>query len=272
MVGTFHVSAPRQRAIYAVGPILEPAIEKLHARIAVSQTARATLTEHIATDAVVISNGINHDAFAHGDRTLEFGERAIGFIGRFEEPRKGLALLIAACEELLAQHVDFTLVVAGPGEPDSFLGFMSEKLRLRTKFLGRISDEQKQQLLRSVALYVAPNTGGESFGIILAEAMAAGAPVIASDLPAFTDVLAEGEAGVLFPSENSGALAEKIAALLDDHSQREHLSSRGQERARIFDWSYVGESILDIYHLVTSSGESVRLGSELRFSRLGRAE
>lgn len=267
-VGTFHVSAPKQRAIYAVGPILEPAIEKLHARIAVSQTARSTLTEHLETDAVIIPNGINHSAFAEGVRTQEFGSRAIGFIGRFDEPRKGLSILLASCELLIAQDVDFQLVIAGPGEPDDFLAQMSADLRSRTHFLGRVSDERKHEILRSVALYVAPNTGGESFGIILAEAMAAGAPVIASDLPAFYDVLDQGKAGVLFPSENVTELARAIYLMLNEPTRRQQLRDVGTQRAKAFDWSVVGSSILDIYRLVTASGEKVRLGTEMRFNRL----
>lgn len=270
LVGTFHVSAPKQRAIYAVGPILEPAIEKLHARIAVSQTARGTLTEHLETDAVVIPNGINVDAFANGGITEEFGNRAIGFVGRFDEPRKGLAILLDSCERLVEQGVDFRLVVAGPGDSSSFLEGMSARLRERTHFLGRVTDARKQEILRSVALYVAPNTGGESFGIILAEALAAGAPVIASDLPAFRDVLEDGRAGVLFPNEDSQRLAEIIEKVLNDNERRSLLKKIGRDRARDFDWSVVGESIFDVYRLVSVTGEKVRLGSELRFNRVGR--
>jgi phosphatidylinositol alpha-mannosyltransferase len=268
MVGTFHVSAPKQKAIYAVGPILEPAIEKLHARIAVSQTARSTLTEHLETDAVVIPNGINLEAFSDGDATDEFGRNAIGFIGRFEEPRKGLSILLRACEQVLKKRTDFQVVVAGPGDPTEFLDKCSSELKSRLHFLGRVSDSRKQQLLRSVAIYVAPNTGGESFGIILAESMAAGAPVIASDLPAFVDVLDQGKAGVLFPSEDEGELAAKIEELLLDTEKRARLTLAGKLRAQIYDWSVVGESVLDIYRLITATGEMVKLGSELRFSRM----
>jgi phosphatidylinositol alpha-mannosyltransferase len=119
-------------------------------------------------------------------------------------------------------------------------------------------------------LYVAPNTGGESFGIILAEALAAGAPVIASDLPAFRDVLEDGRAGVLFPNEDSQRLAEIIEKVLNDNERRRSLKEIGRERARDFDWSVVGESIFDVYRLVSATGEKVRLGSELRFNRVGR--
>lgn len=272
LVGTFHVSAPKQKAIYAVGPILEPAIEKLHARIAVSQTARNTLTDHLETDAVVIPNGINATAFAEGSVSNEFGNRAIGFVGRFDEPRKGLSILIESCEALVREGVEFTLVIAGPGEATNFLEGMSEQLRSRTQFLGRISDGRKQELLRSVAIYVAPNTGGESFGIILAEALAAGAPVVASDLPAFQDVLQNGDSGALFPTGDAQRLTGVIKELLADENRRTEMKQIGQVRARDFDWSVVGESIFDVYRLVSSSGEKVRLGSELRFNRAGRIQ
>lgn len=267
LVGTFHVSAPKQKAIYAVGPILEPAIEKLHARIAVSETARTTLTDHLDTDAVVIPNGINHSAFASGPGATDLPARSIGFIGRFEEPRKGLSILLESCEKLLAQGEEFHLVVAGPGDFSELTAGMSAKLRERTQFLGRVSDSRKQEILRSVALYVAPNTGGESFGIILAEAMAAGAPVIASDLPAFRDVLESGSVGEIFTVGDSSELAAQISKLLNDPTRREQLKVLGQKSAHRFDWSIVGESILDIYRMVSATGEKVRLGSDLRFTR-----
>ena len=267
LVGTFHVSAPKQKAIYAVGPILEPAIEKLHARIAVSETARTTLTDHLETDAVVIPNGINHGDFAVGSLADDVSNRTIGFIGRFDEPRKGLAILLESCEELLKRGEEFRVLIAGPGDPDQFRETMSDELRERTEFLGRVSDKRKQEILRSIALYVAPNTGGESFGIILAEAMAAGAPVVASDLMAFRDVLENGKAGEIFHAGDSSELALQIGRLLNDPERRAQLKLIGQESSFRFDWSNVGESILDIYRMVSASGEKVRLGNDLRSNK-----
>lgn len=267
LVGTFHVSAPKQKAIYAVGPILEPAIEKLHARIAVSETARTTLTDHLETDAVVIPNGINHGDFALGSLADDVSDRTIGFIGRFDEPRKGLAILLESCEELLKRGEEFRVLIAGPGDPDQFRETMSDELRERTEFLGRVSDKRKQEILRSIALYVAPNTGGESFGIILAEAMAAGAPVVASDLMAFRDVLENGKAGEIFHAGDSSELALQIGRLLNDPERRAQLKLIGQESSFRFDWSNVGESILDIYRMVSASGEKVRLGHDLRSNK-----
>ena len=250
---------------------MEPAIEKLHARIAVSQTARATLTEHLETDAVVIPNGINYQSFASGPSTDEFGTRVIGFIGRFDEPRKGLSILLESCALLLKSGVDFQLVIAGPGDPEPFIESISPELAERTHFLGRVSEARKHQLLRSFTVYVAPNTGGESFGIILTEAMAAGTPVVATNLPAFVDVLDGGSCGLTFEVGNSEELSSKIRILLQDKKEQTNLRSKGQARALDFDWSVVGESILDIYKLVSASGEKVRLGTEMRFTRIGKS-
>src|SRR4029077_19753401 len=108
------------------------------------------------------------------------------------------------------------LLVAGRGDADEAVEALPEAMRGRIEFLGMVSDEEKAALLRSVDLYVAPNTGGESFGIILVEAMSASAPVLASDLDAFRQVLDGGAAGELFPVENADALAEAAIRLLGD--------------------------------------------------------
>jgi phosphatidylinositol alpha-mannosyltransferase len=125
------------------------------------------------------------------------------------------------------------------------------------EFLGMISDEDKARLLRSIDLYVAPNTGGESFGIILVEAMSAGAPVLASDLDAFAQVLDQGTAGELFANEDADALADAAVRLLGDPERRAELRERGREHVRRFDWSTVGADILSVYETVTAGAAAV---------------
>ena len=264
MVGTFHAAAKRQKIIFAIGPILEPAIEKLSARIAVSEAARLTLTDHLDTDAVIIPNGIYANRYTEGKSIEKWSGNTIGFIGRFEEPRKGLSVLVDALPVISRFAPDVKILVAGPGDPAEVIKSIDPQLRQRFEFLGKITEDEKADFMSSVAVYVAPNTGGESFGIILAEALAGGACVVASDIPAFDDLLGHGEFGALFESESSTELAKVVIDLLRDEKKRKGLSSRGKERAKTFDWTVVAEQIYSVYEMSIVGSQKVRLASDTR--------
>ena len=264
MVGTFHAAAKRQKIIFAIGPILEPAIEKLSARIAVSEAARLTLTDHLDTDAVIIPNGIYVNRYSEGKSIQKWSGNTIGFIGRFEEPRKGLSILVDALPVISRFAPDVRVLVAGPGDPEEVIENIDPQLRQRFEFLGKITEAEKADFMSSVAVYVAPNTGGESFGIILAEALAGGACVVASDIPAFDDLLGQGEYGALFESESATELAKVVIDLLRDENKRKELSSRGKERARLFDWTVVAEQIYSVYEMSIVGSPKVRLASDTR--------
>ena len=264
MVGTFHAAAKRQKVTFAVAPILEPVIEKLTARIAVSEAARETLTEHLETDAIVVPNGIYADRYRDSAVIEEWAGHSIGFIGRFEERRKGLDVLVSALPRVIAEFPDVQVFVAGPGDPDAALKEIDPSLHSRFTFLGRISEEAKANFLASVGIYVAPNTGGESFGIILAEALAGGASVVASDIPAFDSLLGHGEYGTLFQSENAQDLSEKIITLFTNDAQRLAIAERGKAYAQSFDWEVVAEKIYDVYEMAMVGGATVSLSSENR--------
>ena len=264
MVGTFHAAAKRQKIIFAIGPILEPAIEKLSARIAVSEAARLTLTDHLDTDAVIIPNGIYANRYTEGKSIEKWSGNTIGFIGRFEEPRKGLSVLVDALPVISRFAPDVKILVAGPGDPAKVMENIDPQLRQRFEFLGKITEDEKADFMSSVAVYVAPNTGGESFGIILAEALAGGACVVASDIPAFDDLLGHGEFGALFESESATELAKVVIDLLRDEKKRKGLSSRGKERAKTFDWTVVAEQIYSVYEMSIVGSQKVRLASDTR--------
>ena len=264
MVGTFHAAAKRQKIIFAIGPILEPAIEKLSARIAVSEAARLTLTDHLDTDAVIIPNGIYANRYADGKTIEKWSGNTIGFIGRFEEPRKGLSVLVDALPVISRFAPDVKIFVAGPGDPAEVIEGIDPQLRQRFEFLGKITESEKADFMSSVAVYVAPNTGGESFGIILAEALAGGACVVASDIPAFDDLLGHGEFGALFESESSTELAKVVIDLLRDETKRKELSARGKERAKMFDWTVVAQQIYSVYEMSIVGSQKVRLASDTR--------
>jgi phosphatidylinositol alpha-mannosyltransferase len=264
MVGTFHAAAKYQKAIFAIGPILEPVIEKLSARIAVSEAARLTLTAHLETDAIVIPNGIYAAQYRDGTPQTKWQGNTIGFLGRFEEDRKGLPVLLDSLPIIARFVPNVRVLIAGPGEPDEVLAEVDPQLRNRIEFLGQISESEKCDFLKSISLYIAPNTGGESFGIILAEAMAGGATVVASDIPAFASVLGDGEYGALFESENSEHLAKVIIDLLRDDEKRESLGAAGCISAQRFDWSQVGADIFQVYEIAMVSGSKVELTSDNR--------
>jgi len=264
LVGTFHAAAKRQKVTFAVAPFLEPVIEKLNARIAVSEAARETLTEHLDTDAIVVPNGIYASLYRDGKLDERWTGNTLGFIGRFEEPRKGLSVLTQALPAIIAEFPDVKIFVAGPGESSDTLKDIQPSLRSRFTFMGRISEEEKANFLASVGLYIAPNTGGESFGIILAEALAAGASVVASDIPAFDSLLGHGDYGTLFQSENSDDLAMKVIELLKDSARRRAIADRGKIYAQSFDWDVVADKIYDVYQMAMVGGTGVTLSSENR--------
>lgn len=263
MVGTFHVSAKKQKASFAIVPILEPVIEKLSARIAVSEAARETLISHLETDAVVIPNGIYARKMA-GKVRSDWSGQTLGFMGRFNEPRKGLKVLIDALPIISRFLPDVKVLVAGPGDPEEFLAQIDPQLRNRIEFLGKLTESEKADFMSSVGAYVAPNTGGESFGIILAEALAGGAAVVAADIPAFVALLENGKYGKLFKSEDATDLAKVVIDLLRDQDARNQMARSGQEYAQQFDWDVVARDIFEVYEMAIVGSGKVGLVSDNR--------
>ncbi len=252
LVATFHTSVQRARTLAAAYPILQTALEKISARIAVSQAARRTLVEHLGGDAVMIPNGVSMATFADVEPFPGWpGEGgALGFLGRFEEARKGMPVLLAAFEKLAAARPGLRLLIAGPGDPDEVRRALPAELFDRVEMLGQVSDVDKARMLASVDVYVAPNIGGESFGIVLLEAMAAGTAVLASDLEAFRAVLDAGRSGQLFTTGDPDDLALKAAELLDDPGSRIAFAALGRATARSYDWSTVARDIVRVYETV----------------------
>ena len=260
IVATWHASlASSRRELNATAPLVRSAMEKIRARIAVSEYARRSLVEYTGGDAVLIPNGVDCSLYA-GDEPLpgrSRGNSTLMFLGRIDEPRKGLPILLAALPRVAEAIADVTLLVAGPGEVADVQAGLDPAIADRVEFLGLVSQEDKARALHSADIYVAPNTGGESFGIILLEAMAAGTPVVASDIEAFQRVLDEGRSGVHFRSEDSDDLAENLIGLLSDPGRRDSLRASGLVRAAEFDWSSVARRVVEVYRSVTPGGEKV---------------
>ena len=259
IVATFHTANLRSRAMQAAHPVLRPSLEKISARIAVSEDARRTLVEHLGGDAVVIPNGVFVDRFAAASPRPQWqgtpDRPTVAFIGRIDEPRKGLPVLAAAIPVVRSCCPGVRFLVLGRGEGDDALAGLDPADRAAVELLGPLGDDDKQALLRSVDVYVAPHTGGESFGIVLVEAMSAGAPVVAGDLGAFRRVLDDGELGVLFPVGDGAALAGALVGLLNDADTRTRVAAAAAGAVRRYDWSRVAEQVLVVY-------ETVRLGAD----------
>lgn len=250
IVATYHASSSGSKLLRASLPFFRGQLEKIRGGIAVSEMARRWQVEMLGGDPVLIPNGVDTTAFEAQRRVREArGETVeIVFLGRLDEPRKGLDVLLEALQHI---EEDVRVTVIGGGKARNVPG---------VQFVGRVSDEEKAKILGRADIYVAPNLGGESFGIVLVEAMAAGAAVVASDLEAFAavcDAESEQPAGRLFRTGDPLDLAQALQELIRNPSQRVALALAGTRRAQRYDWSTVTESILRVYETVVD-GTKVR--------------
>lgn len=255
VVATFHTSNVRSRAMSASASILRPSLEKITARIAVSEYARTTLVQHVGGEPVVIPNGVYVDRFA--DAAVRGDWRGDGptlaFVGRIDEPRKGFPLLCKAFPGVARAFPGARMLVVGGGDVAAARQAIPADHRDAITFLGRASDEEKASALRTADLYVAPNTRGESFGIVLIEAMAAGTPVLASDIPAFRRVLGEEAYGTCFGNGDAADLEAKAVALLAGELDRESRRRAASGVVRRYDWSSVAGQVVQVYETVTGA-------------------
>ncbi|GIH79193.1 glycosyltransferase family 4 protein [Planobispora longispora] len=255
IVATFHASYQRSRALSVSAPVLQSVVEKITGRIAVSDAARKTLVEHMGGDAVLIPNGVTVSRYAEAEPLPGWDDgEVIGFLGRMDEPRKGLPVLLEAFSLLAPVRPRLRLLIAGPGDAEEVLEKVPAEFRDRVGLLGMVSEEDKARAYHSVDVFCAPNLGGESFGIVLTEAMSAGAAILASDIPAFRKVLDDGQAGALFETGDARSLASVAAGLLDDPARRAKLSDEARTAVWKYDWSTVARDVVRVYETVASVG------------------
>jgi len=255
VVATFHSSQIRSRALRAAFPLVRAALEKIGATIAVSEDARRTVVDHLGSDAVIIPNGVyvaNFQGQADPRWQPTAASPVVLFLGRLDEPRKGLTVLLDAVPRLLETFPEARVVVAGRGDAGPHrqrLGHLSQRI----EWLGPVSEADKVALLNSCSAYVAPQTGGESFGIVLVEAMSAGAPVVASNLGAFRRVVDNGQLGRLFQVGDSPGLAQVLTDTLSQRQATAAQVERARQAAWRYDWSVVTERILAVYDMALAA-------------------
>ncbi len=232
LVGTFHMSAPTQRWYRVFGPLCRRMLERLDVRIAVSKVAERYVTASCPGRYVVVPNGIHANGNGAGSAGRIEEVPRILFVGR-PEPRKGLRVLLEAFARL------------GGG---ARLDLVGPEVRCGAGVIvhGQCDDRTRTELLSRASVLCAPSLEGESFGVVLLEAMAAGVPVVASDLPAYRAVLPP-ECGVLVPPGDVSSLAAALRRLLADDPLRARMREAGPSAAAPYDWSRVAPRIVALY-------------------------
>ncbi len=225
---------------------------RLHGRIAVSAAARHFIDRYFPGDYKVIPNGVDVDRYRRAVPIARWqdGTRNLLFVGR-HEPRKGLLHLLKAYRILRKTgcHCRLLVVGSGPQEHEARRYVATRRLG-GVEFLGRVSDREKAQLFKTADVYVSPATGGESFGIVLLESLAAGTPIVCSDIHGYKGVVRRGREGLLVPPGKPKAIAAAIAQLLNDDELREEMAANGPARAEEFSWERVTAKVDDYYGFV----------------------
>jgi len=250
MVGTFH-SFSENAFTNGIGVALGARrhINRMHARIAVSEAAAWTARRFFGGRYRIVPNGVQLDACGTAPPARESGELRILFIGQAVE-RKGLPVLLRAFEAL-REHVPATLTLVGAA-PEEIAPLLLDDRGVRA--LGKVTEEEKAEQLRRADVLCAPSLGGESFGMVLTEAFAAGTPVVASDIAGYRDVVRNGRDGLLTPRGDARELAEALRVLALDHVRRAQMAVAARERAERFAWPRVAAEVLEVYEQALAVG------------------
>ncbi len=246
MITTHHISGHIGRD-WAM-PAVRSNLERVHARAAVSQSARATAFDAVGGDYELLWNGVEVDRFARAEPTPAT-RPAVFFCGR-HEPRKGLSVLLDAWRGI---DRDATLWVASKGP-------QTEELQARdvanVEWLGVVSDEERNARIAGSRIFCAPSTGGESFGVVLLEGMAGGAAVVASDIDGYRNVARADVDAVLVAPEDSNALRTALRAVLDDDTLHQRLVQAGRQRADEFSMRRLAARYCEMYEAAIKAGSS----------------
>lgn len=253
-VGTFHAyREDSHRTLGRLSPVFQPLVDKLHARICVSEASYQQVSQYFPGDYSIIPNGIDLEEFGGADiEPLEgYAETrpTLLFVGRLDK-RKGFDHLIRAYPYVLEEFPTARLLVAGAydkDDKDPYVRYARMHRLTGVRFVGRVADEELPRYYRSCDVFCAPSTGFESFGIVLLEAMAAGRPIVASSIAGYRSVMDDEVEGLLVPPGDARALALAIIRLLRDPDLRQRLGEHGRRKAALYDWSIVARRVLDVY-------------------------
>jgi phosphatidylinositol alpha-mannosyltransferase len=259
VVATFHVHREQGHRWYPrYRWILGPLMQRIRVRLAVSDAARRTVARHFPGHYDIVPNGIDVGRFerpAAIPEAMRGVARYVLFVGRLE-PRKGVDALIRAMAGVRERVAGATLVVVGDGPDRAALEAAASAGGVPVSFVGRVSDDDLPAYYRAADVVCSPARGGESFGIVLLEAMAAGRPVVATRIEGYTELLADADCGRLVEPGDPGQLAGTIAALLEDRDACQTLGRRGAAFARRYDWTAIAGRLESVYSSVAASGQN----------------
>lgn len=265
-IGTFHAYRNSNLMYFYGKPVLKPFIRKLHGLIAVSRAARAFVADYFPGEYEILPNGIDYDHFSGPHARLaelDDGKLNVLFVGRLEK-RKGLKYLLRAWPEVRAAVSGVRLVVVGDGR--ALAGYREWTTRQGLDdivFTGHVPREDLPRFYHSCDVFCVPSTGDESFGVVLLEAMAAGKPIVTTDIPGYREVLSSGQEGLMVPAKDSEALAATLIHLLDHPGLRRLMGWAGAQTARRYSWDRVAAQVLEYYGRVVEwqqSGAAVSVG------------
>jgi phosphatidylinositol alpha-mannosyltransferase len=255
VVATFHSGAGRSRLSDLAAPILRRVADHLAARIAVSEAAASFVRDRVGGRFEIVPNGVDVARFTGASPAdLGAGTKLL-FLGRLDR-RKGFPVAVAAFARLASDRPDLQLIVVGDGPDREAVRALPAAARERVHLVGAIPNADIPPYLAACDLYLGTSVGGESFGVVLVEAMAAGLPVVASHVPGYTEVARDGVDALLVPPGDPASLAAMVVRVLDDAALAARLRAAGLERARAYDWTEVATRIEDIYRRVSQSGPS----------------
>ncbi len=255
VVGTFHSGASRAVLFDLAAPLLRRVAERLAVRIAVSEAAASFVRDRVGGRFEIVPNGVDVSRFAEAAPADLGPGTTLLFLGRLD-PRKGFPVAVAAFERLAAERDDLQLVVLGDGPDRAALRTLPPRVRDRVRMFGPIPNVDIPPYLKACDLYLGASVGGESFGMVLVEAMAAGLPIVASRIPGYTEVVRDGLEALLVMPGDPASLASAAAKVLDHPAIAARMRAAGIERARLFDWSEVVTRLEDIYRRVSRTGPS----------------
>jgi phosphatidyl-myo-inositol alpha-mannosyltransferase len=248
-IGTFHAFQKTRIPYHLITPFFKRSFDKLHGRIAVSEPARKYISRFFPSEYQIIPNGIDFKRFSTEMPPVEGlrdGKLNILFVGRAEK-RKGLNYLLSAYQIIKLELPQTRLIVVGPGNRQKYEPVIKRMKLDDVIFTDYVPNEELPAYYQTSDVFCAPATGGESFGIILLEAMAASRPIVASDIEGYASVMSQGVEGLMVPPKDVDAIANALLGLLKDETRRREMGLRGRQKSENYSWPNVAKTVNEYY-------------------------